>query len=545
MADLPNQLAEKTLARIREALSGREVAGVPEVIQLIQELSAKAFSITVKELADLISRDVAVTAKVISAANTVGYNPYAVPISTVSRAIQVIGFERVRNLAVALLLAENAERTQSEEQREAAALALQSGFLAQEVAKQKGLELNPEQAFICASLRNYGKLLMTTFLLPEYRRARSFEADLGIDEAYRSVLGLTPLELGYHLLLSRNMPEPIMRSLQAFPGKTIEQAARDSRDDHTYLAVADFSVRLGELAIDPALDAERFELAAGQLAASYKGWIPGPPIDLDELLKSADDEMRTLRRSYGIRSLSGRVLASLKHRAAKRDIPPLPAPLPVVDAGPLNAVGDMESGEGVAAMALPETARDSAGVAPSPTGSETIVLDAIEEMTRRMADGSIAYPEAVRMLVETVHRQMKSSDTVLFLLNRTQGVFFPRFGLGPVFGEIQKTERISPKVRDVFGISLSRLEDVFVANAKDTKIARFLPSWLRRSAKDLRCFVVLPMQENGAAYGFIWSGSPRPAAANLRRETLRHLRALRTHVTTIKNLKKDGGDKTV
>jgi HD-like signal output (HDOD) protein len=62
---------------INNALEKRQVAGVPEVIHLIQELSTKAFSITIKELAEIISQDVAVTAKVISAANTVGYNPTA------------------------------------------------------------------------------------------------------------------------------------------------------------------------------------------------------------------------------------------------------------------------------------------------------------------------------------------------------------------------------------------------------------------------------------------------------------------------------------
>jgi HD-like signal output (HDOD) protein len=80
-------LANETIRRIREALETGRSAGVPEIIRLIQQLSSKAFSITVKELADIIGQDVAISAKVITVANTLRYNPMGVPVSTITQAI--------------------------------------------------------------------------------------------------------------------------------------------------------------------------------------------------------------------------------------------------------------------------------------------------------------------------------------------------------------------------------------------------------------------------------------------------------------------------
>lgn len=513
-----NLLANQTLQRVREALEKGEVAGVPEVIRLIQELSAKAFSITIKELADLISRDVAVTAKVISAANTVGYNPWAIPISTVSQAIQVIGFERVRNLAISLLLAENAERTHSEEQREAAAMALQSGFLAQELANLTDQAMNAEQAFICASLRNYGKLIMTTFLLDDYRRARGLEAEMGIDAAFREVFGLTPLELGLSLLTSRNLPEAILSALQDVPSERVDSVAK-ATNHFSYLALADFSVRLTELAVDPKLNVVEFERASTDLARRYHKWIPVPSLQIDEILERTEGMLNNLRRTHGLRSLSSRVMESLAHRVAHADLPPVAPPegIPVPDP------------EIAAAIVVDE---------PETTGERSpnqVILDAIEEMTSRIGDRSITFSRAVTMLLQAVHRQLRSTDSILFLFDRSRKRFVPRLGLGPIFSAIEKTESLDPANRDVFGISLTRLEDVFVENATDPKILRFLPAWLKKD-RTLRSFILLPLQESGAAYGLIWSGCTKRQIITVTNHTLRELRALRTHVTTIKNI---------
>jgi HD-like signal output (HDOD) protein len=515
--------AEHTLQRVREALEKGEVAGVPEVIRLIQELSAKAFSITIKELADIIARDVAVTAKVISAANTVGYNPWAIPISTVSQAIQVIGFERVRNLAISLLLAENAERTRSEEQRETAALALQSGFMAQEIAAgNKNAGLNPEQAFICASLRNYGKLIMTTFLLEDFRAARDLEDSMEADEAFRSIFGLTPLELGYHLLLSRNLPEAILNSLQEFPRERVDKATA-RKESYAYLAIADLSVRLSEVAADPRLSPELFEEKANALLGHYQQWSQDRDLKLGDLFRKTEEHMRSLRRHHGLHSLSGPVLDALQRRLEGQ---PLAARVSAKTAR-------QTPGEALLAAVTSAPFGPSEPSVPEPASSP--VLDAISTITRSMETQSMSFSKALSLLLQTVHDQLGATDSILFLHDRRASRLAPRLGLGPIFDAIKASETVDPRQRDVFGISFSRQEDVFVENADDPKIARYLPSWLKSRAS-LRSFLILPLHDAGGTYGMLWSGRTRDKISTVTPRVLKQLRALRTHVATVKAL---------
>src|SRR5262245_34830607 len=128
-------LAARTLDRAASALQTARVACLPEIVKLLRTLSGKSDEVSVSELAEIIQNDAVVMSKVIGAANTLGYNPNAVPVNSVIQAIHVIGYERIRSLAMSLMLAEQASRGQSaEEQREVAAQALIAGCIAQSMA---------------------------------------------------------------------------------------------------------------------------------------------------------------------------------------------------------------------------------------------------------------------------------------------------------------------------------------------------------------------------------------------------------------------------
>ncbi len=202
----PN-LARQTLERATAALKTGHLSSMPEIVQLVHTLSRKDYDCSAQELAELVKKDTGVLAKVLSVANAFGYNPNGVLVESAMEAIQVIGFERVRTLAVSLLLVEQTNRNKSpDEQREAAAHALCSGFIAQGVAETQ-VNLSGEQAYVCAALRHFGRIVMTGFMTEEYRRARGLADAQPEDGAFREIFGLTPLELGHELLRAEQMPE--------------------------------------------------------------------------------------------------------------------------------------------------------------------------------------------------------------------------------------------------------------------------------------------------------------------------------------------------
>ena len=77
-------------------------ASVARVVQL-----ASADGEAVRNLASFVLSDVALTQKILRVANTVVYRTYSgAPITTVSKAIFMLGFETVKATALAMLLVE-------------------------------------------------------------------------------------------------------------------------------------------------------------------------------------------------------------------------------------------------------------------------------------------------------------------------------------------------------------------------------------------------------------------------------------------------------
>src|SRR5690606_27748633 len=140
------------------------------------------------------------------------------------------------------------------EQRQMAAISLCSGLVAQVAAEHAGM-IDPELAFVCASLRNFGRLLLGTFMTDDFRDALA-EAEKGIgDEAYRARVGLTPFDLGYELLKSANLPGVILNAVKKY-----ERGGDHGLDwsDQAVRNLSRFSLELSEIALDPDITDRNF-----------------------------------------------------------------------------------------------------------------------------------------------------------------------------------------------------------------------------------------------------------------------------------------------
>jgi len=69
------------------------VACLPEIVKLMRTLSRNSSEVSVPELAEVIQKDPIIFSKVLAAANTLGYNPGRVSVTTVDQAVHIIGYE--------------------------------------------------------------------------------------------------------------------------------------------------------------------------------------------------------------------------------------------------------------------------------------------------------------------------------------------------------------------------------------------------------------------------------------------------------------------
>lgn len=113
---------------------------------------------TVLELTQIILQDSAMTARVLKLANTVFYNPSVKPISTISRAIVLLGLEAVCNICLTIKLIDTLGKSSSRSRLvDEMGLSIHAAVQARNIAQQRG-DKEPEEVFVAALLMRVGRM---------------------------------------------------------------------------------------------------------------------------------------------------------------------------------------------------------------------------------------------------------------------------------------------------------------------------------------------------------------------------------------------------
>ncbi|MBK8476883.1 MAG: HDOD domain-containing protein [Opitutaceae bacterium] len=541
--------ARQTLERVASGLAGGGVAGMAEIVKLVEALAANASHITVSEMAELIEKDVVVCSKVISAANTLGYNPSGVEVSSISQAIHVIGFSKIRMLAMSLLLMENAERRLSASaQRETATLALTSGMMAQAWAEGQGRG-DAEQAFLCASLRNFGRLLMTALMADDYRLAQTQAVALGDPEAgYRAVFGVTPLELGYELLKSANLPESLLLGLRQFSPQMLEAAVLDPSTE--LLVASEFAVRLSQLVLQPELSPTAYADQSRALLRQFGKHLNLDAESLRSVFERAEQRMSAFGQAFGLQAMSRGVTAKVAARrqgkaAPSSELRPADGPelaradtavgtkpaqagepaLAGAEAPPKGALGEAEVASPVAAPAeLPAERRP--------------LIEVLHETVAKCAEllgQPVVSEEMLATPIAAALREGWGADEVVILLERGKGTFATAAGAGNRWREFRNKIGFRREERNVLGVSTARCEPVLIHDASDPKIDPYLPVWLKSGLQLYSC-IIIPGGAAPTAHSVVFAGWRVRQKVQLSPEETRSIRALLGMIITARRL---------
>src|ERR1700733_11819808 len=173
---------------------------------------AKSNDESIQELRNLILADVHLTQRIIGIANSVGYRLNSGSgVTTVSKAIVLIGFEQVKLIALGMMFVD-----QIPDQERAVALkaeliqALQASLLAREMSRQLAPE-DREKAAIAALLGNVAKLVLVMIDLDRFREF-SRRVVNGATEAIaaQDVLGMSLQTLNNEVLISWGIPDALV-----------------------------------------------------------------------------------------------------------------------------------------------------------------------------------------------------------------------------------------------------------------------------------------------------------------------------------------------
>jgi hypothetical protein len=139
-----------------------------------------------------------------------------------------------------------------------------------------------------------------------------------------------------------------------------------------------------------------------------------------------------------------------------------------------------------------------------------------------------------RVVLQAAMQGFTASEGVLFVRDRASLPYSALHGKGPIYDAIRRQPLVRESDRNVCGICLQRLEDVFINDASDAKIIAHLPPWLK--ASKLASFVLLPIHENKRPFALMLAGWPDKKTMGFTVGQIRQVRSLLKLVGTAHRL---------
>jgi HD-like signal output (HDOD) protein len=182
---------------------------------------------SVYALAALLQQDAGLAQKVLRLSNSAVYRrANAEPVSTISRAIMVLGFNTIRTSALAMLLADGMKGRQGQNVRRELGLALGASVAARELCRRAPYE-DVEEAIVAALFRNLGRLLVAAFDEALYNDIANLAATDGLSlrQASTQILGSSYETLAESVLRAWSIPDSIIYALAPIHARVLKPAS--------------------------------------------------------------------------------------------------------------------------------------------------------------------------------------------------------------------------------------------------------------------------------------------------------------------------------
>jgi eukaryotic-like serine/threonine-protein kinase len=431
--------------------------------------AAASDSERISEMSGAILKDFALTNKLLKLVNTAHYGQFSGTISTISRAIVILGFENVRQVAVTLMLFEHLQnKSQAAELRDEMLASYFAGLLGRELVSKAGIR-DAEEAFICSMFHCLGKLLTAYYFHEEFQEIGKLQRAQDLDEARASaqVLGLSFEELGVGVGKAWHFPERLVDSMRHVTDEKVKRPA--TREERLRL-VAGLSTDLCGAVREPSAERRRARMSA--LAARYEGLGINDKL-LGSVVEASVGEMLKDASVLGVTKGGSALLAGLVEAARPRTSAPSDAAL---------------------VSAAASTATAPAG-APSSAGERSALLNAgIQDITNSLV-GDFELNDILRMILETMYRGIGFTRVLLCVRDAGSNSLKARFGLGADVDQVIRRGFHVPlaATRDVFYAAISSGADVHIENVDAESIREHIPDWYRKLVPSVQSIALFPV----------------------------------------------------
>lgn len=480
-------------------------------------------------LTSFVLSDVALTQRVLRLANSVSYRPAnGVAVTTVSKAIMLLGFETVRTCALAMLLIDRlGNRDQAERLRTELGQAMVASVVARRLARET-LFVPDEEAAIAALFRNLGRVLLAACDHALLSAIESDAANLVLTESQAATrhIGCGLEEVSRHMLAQWGIPESVCAAVE--PVAVVPSRQTDDLTEWMHLCVnfsADLASRLPGLALS--------EAGAGldELPPEIRRYLPGLGLNggrLKTLLRTVQAESLALCKGLGLTPDTWVPPATRSAAAQPETEEELAEAATTAD----RLIEGLRM-QIAASVPLEPAGREASG---KPTNARELLLAAVQDVVQSVASGQGALNDMAMMVLEALVRALGFRFSTLFLRDAGNGTYRARLALGelPSCGletlQFRTDAQGDRPALDLFELALARDADLVIADGHDPKIRSRLPAWYRAAMPAARSFVVLPLIFRGKPLGLFYADRVVPAPEGMSADESALLRTLKNQV---------------
>ncbi len=487
-------------------------------------------------LANEILKDVALTNKLLRVVNTAHFGAVGGDgVSTVSRAVALIGFAGVRNMAMSLVLLEHMQNKAHASQLQDEFLrALLAGTLASELGRHTR---DAEEAFIAAMYLNLGRLLAEFYLAEEAQQVRDMVAaraprgqrQVTEESASLAVLGTSYEQLGIGVARTWGLPDSLQRAMRKPVGEPplrvpeqpterlrwLSHAANRITDTLLASGAGSGAASAAGSSAEARAEAARERLA---LVAQQHARVLGVSVlQIEAATLVAQQRMAELAQAMGLHVAP----SSPMHRLLAPPAPP--------DA--LNDHGNLDDpvSIGLRPHALQATVvmtQTQVAARTSLDSAAELLAAGVQDITNTMVE-DFKLNEVLRMVLETIYRALALRRVVFCMRDTKTGELTGRFGLGDDAAAVAARFKVALKGDlNLFTAVCLKNVDTLISDATLPSIAARLPAWFREGV-NAPAFLLLPLQMKGAPFGLIYADKALPGAIELGERELSLVRTLR------------------
>jgi HD-like signal output (HDOD) protein len=497
---------DEVMIRIREI---GDLPGMAETIHLIKKLrSSEDTAIT--EITNLILRDYALTIKLLKVVNSVLFLQFG-QVTTISRAIFLLGLERIKQIALSLFIFEQLEAHHTHPLiLDVISQAFFGGFFAKRIVHNLDF-VEEEEAFICALIHPLGKILVA-FAWPEkIFEIHNLSQDEQISEnsAAVKVLGVSFEEIGITMASEWNFPPRIVQSMHIIPPTNYSSepgaVARLAMVAHLATEISN------ELVLD--LEKKKRKEKISAVLSGYKETFPVPE-NWEQVISTSIQDLNNLDAEFNRKMATSFFRIQLEEWS-------------VPEGGPKPEEENVEH----PAEALQTI--DTFFPVETEDSPETVFTKGIHDINSSVLH-PFALEDIVRIALETIHRGMKTADisnTLFFVKDTKKSQMRIRFGFGESIKDYQKWFVIElGEGMDIFNSSLNKSADLIVRDTHSPRVKHLIPVWYRKYNPRPCYLILLPIVVSKKVIGLVCLEGETAGVAIISKGHFNYLKILRDQI---------------